>query len=293
VVSAVPLCFAAAGLSKVDMLRILINELGANANQSIAGSNDPMQDGCFPLYMAAQHGHVAALRCLVKEFGAHVNRANNEGSTPLLIAAHNGHLAAVQCLVKELGADANRADPAGWTPLHIAAERGQLSVVQCLVKELGADPNQANNDGCTPLFIAAQRGHMSVVQCLIKEFGADINQATFNGSTPLMVAAAHKHTDIVVWLSKHGADAQALHQHGGTAADVSREYDAPAELTEYLHARAHCANPGCDGAGLKKCAGCLKVFFCSPTCIRAHWPAHKAECKRIAEAAKVKSGKGK
>jgi hypothetical protein len=29
----------------------------------------------------------------------------------------------------------------------------------------------------------------------------------------------------------------------------------------------------------------LKVFFCGPACIRAHWPVHKAECKRIAEAA--------
>jgi hypothetical protein len=107
-----------------------------------------------------------------------------------------------------------------------------------------------------------------------------------------MVASSKNHTEIVVWLIKHGADAQATHhQHGSTAADVSREYGAPVELTEYLEARAHCANPSCDGAGLKKCAGCLKVFFCSPECIRAHWPAHKAECKRIAEASKMKGGK--
>jgi hypothetical protein len=57
------------------------------------------------------------------------------------------------------------------------------------------------------------------------------------------------------------------------------------EQTAYLEARTHCVNPGCDGAGLKKCAGCLKVFFCGPACIRAHWPAHKVECKRIVVAA--------
>jgi hypothetical protein len=68
-----------------------------------------------------------------------------------------------------------------------------------------------------------------------------------------MVASAQKHMEVVVWLSKHGANAQAVHQQRGiTAADVSRHYDAPAELTEYLEARTHCANPGCDGAGLKK-----------------------------------------
>jgi ankyrin repeat protein len=219
VVSGLPLC-AAALLGKVDLLRILIKELGADANQAIFGSNDPTLDGSIPLLVAAQYGHVAALRCLVKEFGAAINQAGNRGDTPL--------------------------------------------------------------------YIAAAIGHLCVVQCLVKEHGVDVNQATHNGFTPLMIASARKHTDIVVWLSKHGADAQAFLQGGSTAADVSRYKGAPAEQTEYLEARTHCANPGCDGAGLKKCAGCLKVFFCGPACIRAHWPAHKAECKRIAEAAASK-----
>jgi hypothetical protein len=129
---------------------------------------------------------------------------------------------------------------------------------------------------------------LAVVRCLVEEFGADVNQAVEAGFTPLTVALAAKQTEVVVWLTKHGADAQASDHPLGTAADVSRAAGAPAVLTEYLEARAHCANPGCGGAGLKKCAGCLMVFFCGPTCIRAHWPAHKAECKRIAEAAASK-----
>jgi hypoxanthine-guanine phosphoribosyltransferase len=98
--------------------------------------------------------------------------------------------------------------------------------VQCLVKELEADVNQATNDGTTPLCIAALEGHIAVVQCLVKELGADINQAALNGITPLMAASCShqgasgtKHTEIVVWLSKHGADAQASPndhgRHGG------------------------------------------------------------------------------
>jgi hypothetical protein len=89
-------------------------------------------------------------------------------------------------------------------------------------------------------------------------------------------------------LIKHGAGTQASHDQGSTAADFSRDQGASTEQTEYLEARTYCANPGCDGAGLKKCAGCLKTFFCGPACIRAHWPAHKAECKRIAKAAASK-----
>ena len=78
-------------------------------------------------------------------------------------------------------------------------------------------------------------------------------------------------------------DAQASSQLG-TAADFSKHFGAPAEQTAYLEARTHCAKPGCGGAGLKKCAGCLEVFFCSSNCQVAHWPAHKADCKRRVEA---------
>jgi hypothetical protein len=92
-----------------------------------------------------------------------------------------------------------------------------------------------------------------------------------------------------VWLSKHGADVRASGDFG-TAADLSKVFGAPAEQTSYLEARMHCANPSCDGAGLKKCAGCLRVYFCGPACIRTHWPAHKAECREAA--AKLRAAKG-
>jgi ankyrin repeat protein len=238
-----------------------------------------------PLYNAAGYGMLEVVRFLVKEAGADVNEAYEKGYTALYAAAQERNIAVVQCLVKELGADVNQANRDGCTPLYIAARKGHMAVVLCLVKECGADINRATHKGFTPLYIAALWGHLAVVICLVKECGADVNQATHDGATPLMAASATKHTEVVVWLIKHGANAQAAFQDGNTAADVSRDFGAPAEQTEYLEARTHCANPGCDGAGLKKCAGCLKVFFCGPACIRAHWPAHKAECKRIAAAA--------
>jgi ankyrin repeat protein len=193
----------------------------------------------------------------------------------------------VRCLVKEFGADVNQAMHNGCTPLYIAAQDGNESVVQCLVKEFGADVNQARNNGATPLYMAAEHGRLAIVICLVKECGADINQARPDGVTPLMAASAHKHMEVVVWLIKHGANAQASTSTFGTAADLSIEQGAPAEQTDYLEARTHCANPGCDGAGLKKCAGCLRLFFCGPACIRAHWPAHKAECKRWSDKRKA------
>jgi hypothetical protein len=164
--------------------------------------------------------------------------------------------------------------------LFIAAYKGHEHVVQCLLGEFGANVNQVGKNGCSPLYAAVAEGHEHVVRFLVKEFGANVNIAATDGSTPLMIAAENKHTEIVVWLTKHGADSQASHEQFGTAADFSKKHGAPAKQTAYLEARTHCGKPGCSGAGLKKCAICLITFYCGKDCQVAHWPAHKAECKR-------------
>ena len=43
-----------------------------------------------------------------------------------------------------------------------------------------------------------------------------------------------------------------------------------------------CAAPGCGATrGLKRCSGCGAVRYCSAKCSKAHWRAHKAECRRL------------
>jgi hypothetical protein len=118
-----------------------------------------------------------------------------------------------------------------------------------------------------------------MVRCLVRGCGIDINQAGMNGSTALMAASYGKRERVAQWLIKNGADTKAVANTYGTAADISKLYGAPAQQTAYLEARTHCAKPGCDGAGLKKCAVCLEVFYCSKECQVAHWLAHKVECK--------------
>jgi ankyrin repeat protein len=71
--------------------------------------------GGTPLYIAAQNGRVAVVRCLVLELSADVSQAINDGTTPLFIAAQNG--AVVRCLSKELNADVNKAKHNGIAPL--------------------------------------------------------------------------------------------------------------------------------------------------------------------------------
>jgi hypothetical protein len=140
------------------------------------------------------------------------------------------------------------------------------------------------------VYFAAENGHLNVLKCLVDELGADINTGSLQGFTPLMVASKNQNNEVVRWLLKNGANAQMKQINVGTAADVSKSFGAPAEQTSYFEARTHCANPGCRGAVLKKCASCMEVYFCSKECQVAAWPAHKAECKRRVE---VKAGKGK
>jgi ankyrin repeat protein len=244
-------------------------------------------------------GNLNVARILVGELGADVNQLTEKGCAALHLAVKGDKVDMVRVLVRELGADVHQVDSCGHTPLahalkaalYLATQRGAVSVMQCLIKEFGADVNQKSN-GTSALFVAAFFGNLDVIRCLVKELGADINQPDISGRTPLMAASYGKHEAVAAWLIKNGANAQAMDDQVRTAADISKEFGAPAEQTAYLKARTHCANPGCSGAGLKKCAVCLEVFFCSKDCQVAHWPAHKAECKRRA-AAKAKAAKGK
>jgi hypothetical protein len=265
-----PLVRAAAN-GRLDTLRFLVKELGADVNTA--------HKNITPLCAAAEMGHVAIVVCLVKELGADVNLAVDDGYTHLYIAAQMGHLAVLRALVEEFGADVNIETRKGATPLFIAAQGGHLDAVICLGTEFGANADITTLDGATPLHMAAFKGHLDVVQFLVEELGADINQATHNGSTPLGSASAGKHQSIAAYLIKKGANPQASDPRFGTVVDVSRRFGAPAEQIAYLEAKMHCSYPGCSGAGIKKCTGCKQARYCGQQCQLAHWPVHKADCK--------------
>jgi hypothetical protein len=106
------MCICAFRGAPLDILRCLVNDLGADVNIASRG-------GATPLILAVQEGKLAAVKCLVTELGANVNKIDNGGATPLIIATQAGELAAVKCLVTELGADVNQAHTDnGCTPLE-------------------------------------------------------------------------------------------------------------------------------------------------------------------------------
>jgi hypothetical protein len=244
------------------------------------------------LYNAVLESEYEMALCLVRELGADVNQVGHRGMSALGFAAHRGNVGMVKYLANELEADVNHADAEGRTPLFFATLKVHLAVVRCLVKELRASVERGKLSArLASLHLAAQQARLKIVQCLVEELHADVNLASQGGSTPLMIAAANMNHKIVRYLLKHGAHPQATHGGVATAAELSKSKTAPAEETAYLKARTHCANPSCTNSGLKKCERCLQAYFCGSACIRAHWPAHMAEC--TAAAAKLKAAGGK
>jgi biotin carboxyl carrier protein len=72
-------------------------------------------------------------------------------------AVSNNEIGAVRCLVTDLGADVNREDEDGYTPLAIAAQMGFLHMMRCLVAELGADVDRADKEGISPLHMQPKK----------------------------------------------------------------------------------------------------------------------------------------
>eukprot|EP00935_MAST-01C_sp_MAST-1C-sp1_P001664 g1664.t1 len=169
-------------------------------------------NGCTPLIIATQNGHLDVVQALLRHAGINANQARtDDGCTPLIIAAHQGHLDVVQALLGHAGIEVNQArTDNGCTPLFMAAQEGHSDVVQALLRHARIEVNQATTDnGCTPLIMAAQQGHSDVVQALLGHAGIEVNQArTDNGCTPLFQAAHQGHLDVVQALLGHaGIDA--------------------------------------------------------------------------------------
>jgi acyl-CoA-binding protein len=79
---------------------------------------------------------------------AAVNSVDSSGQTPLHLAADRGHLDAIRALVKA-GADVSAQDHDGIGVLQAAVIGGHVECCRLLL-EMGADPHQSDHDGDTP-----------------------------------------------------------------------------------------------------------------------------------------------
>jgi len=53
-------------------------------------------------------------------------------------------------------------------------------------------------------------------------------------------------------------------------------------IRHWIHVPS-CRSPGSTASPLVNCSACRAVVYCGPRCQRAHWRAHKGECKEVAK----------
>jgi len=182
---------------------------------------------------AARRGQAAAVRALVAQHGARVDRLDSKGCSLLMLAAGgSGGPAAASASVGFLlalgGARLAQRDLRGRTALMLAAKAGNdLAFAQLLpprdggammrdaarmlsdasapagVRVLLPLPNVVNltdERGWTALMFAAHKGRVAAAQSLALEHGADVEAVSDLGWTAFLLAVSQGHADAVLAL---------------------------------------------------------------------------------------------
>ncbi|MEM8557437.1 MAG: ankyrin repeat domain-containing protein [Bacteroidota bacterium] len=204
---------AAIARDHLDVLRLLVEEGGADVNQPEWNPEAQAYTGWTPLHYAAALGQVDALAYLLAR-GADAEVVDRFGLTPLARAVSSGMDATVRGLL-DAGADFTVTDSEG-TPLLVSAAAEGHRGTTLLLLDAGADPNGASPDGFTPLHMAALNGWTAVVERLL-DAGADVEAPEpSEGATPLMVALVKNEVETFERLMARGADLDARDDKGHT-----------------------------------------------------------------------------
>ena len=141
--------------------------------------------GATPMYFAARHGNVPAVRALLKSPDLDIDEEVLEGEiepyTALQTAAAWQSPEVVKLLI-DAGADVNKWDKldvdVSMPALHLAAEKGNAMITMLLIKA-GAEVNLADMEGKTPLWFAVAEHNMQIVSMLVRS-GADVNISPYD-----------------------------------------------------------------------------------------------------------------
>ncbi|KAF9241299.1 ankyrin repeat-containing domain protein [Melanogaster broomeanus] len=157
------------------------------------------------------------------------------------------HLDVIQHLLAS-GAPPDTPDISGHTALHHAYHETLLTK--------GANVNAQNRYGEVPIFLPFQGGDIGLVNILM-EHGADLDIQDGNGDSPrkmCVIFGAEVTAAVQKWERKRKGEEEAPWQE------------------------KRCENCKTKGSGLKQCARCHIVRYCSTECQRAHWKTHKPQC---------------
>ena len=193
----------------------------------------------FPLHVACTIGDFSLVQTLITN-GIDLNAKDEHGYTPLMTAVEYQRHEIVKLLICNYGCDIK-----GCFPLHVACKVGNLRSIQTLITH-GADLNAKDEHGHTPLMTAVEYQRHEIVKLLICNYGCDIK-----GCFPLHVACKVGNLRSIQTLITHGADLNALDEHGYTPVMTAVEHGR-CEIVKSL-----ICDYGCD----PNIKGCFPLFF--------------------------------
>ncbi len=178
---------------RIDLTYHLQNDHANKVVDYLFNNNDAnLQDeqGCTPLWIAANEGALKAATVLLDWNATKVDLPNRHDETPLMMAALKGHRDMLLLLITH-GAEVNKQ---GWTPLHYAATGGHVELMKILLENHAYIDTESPNHS-TPLMLAAMYGNEESVQLLLKE-GADVSIKNKKGYGAVDFARQAKRNDL-------------------------------------------------------------------------------------------------
>ena len=159
-----------------------------------------------PLSVAAQNGHVDAVRYLL-QIGARLNASDKDGFQAIHLASAKSQLEVVELLVS-FGADLQAPLKTGWRVIHVAIRDGALESVKYLIEKLGVDRHSKTltDTKLEPIHAAVMHSRIEILRYLIDELHIDVNTPDARDMLPIHLAAMKGRNDSIDFLASRGAD---------------------------------------------------------------------------------------
>ena len=145
--------------------------------------------GWPPLVRAAEYGQLAVVELLLAR-GADPAKGTSGNRLPLQFAAEEGHEAVVKVLLKQPNNTLNQRDFCSKTALFKAANGGHASIVELLLQQEEIEPDAASTDDFTPLSATMFDNHREAMKLLLARPDVDPNHRYLYDQTPLWAASA-------------------------------------------------------------------------------------------------------
>ncbi|TMW55228.1 hypothetical protein Poli38472_013119 [Pythium oligandrum] len=165
-----------------DVVRALLEDGKADVDASSVSfketqDNNQVQAKQTALHVASETGQRRMVELLL-QYGANVNKWDENGSTALHLACANNHASVVKVILKTAVVDVNapaRKNPF-LTPLQKACSECHDDVVWALLNDRRVQLNVAyNKDGWTPLHLAVSNRKQNIVNMLLTARGVNLN----------------------------------------------------------------------------------------------------------------------